>query len=284
MRYTFDDANAKSRRTTQYFEMMVNRGIYHDGWMACSHFGVPWETAGRKGDFATAPWELYNIDEDFSQADDLAAKEPAKLRQLQALFVEEARKYDVFPLDPRMAERLDPRNRVAGEPRMNWTYYGNKVRVPEPVGPVIFPYSHTITAELSVPEKNAEGVVACCGGGSGGWSLYVKDGHLTYHYNFFDFEHTTVTAASPLPAGKATVKAEFVPGEPGNAGTLKLSVNGHPAGEGRLGKVASRHGIEPFEVGRDSISPVSPDYKSKGSFPFTGTVERITFEAMPPKK
>src|SRR5262249_9705293 len=132
MRYSFDDAKAKSKRTTQYFEMFVNRGIYHDSWMACSRFGVPWNTLGREGDFLNAPWELYNVAEDFSQADDLAGKEPQKLKELQTLFVEEAKKYDVFPLDSRFAERADPRNRVAGEPRTSWKYYGNAVRLPEP--------------------------------------------------------------------------------------------------------------------------------------------------------
>jgi arylsulfatase len=138
MGYSFDDAQAKGKRTTQYFEMFANRAIYHDGWVACSRFDVPWNTVGRTGDFLKAPWELYHVEGDFSQADDLAAKEPARLKELQALFVEEAKKYDVFPLDPRFAERGDPRNRAAGEPRTSWTYHGNDVRVPEPIGPNIY--------------------------------------------------------------------------------------------------------------------------------------------------
>ena len=175
MRYTFDDANAKSKRTTQYFEMMVNRAIYNDGWVACSRFGVPWNIAGREGDFLDAPWELYNVEADFSQADDLAATKPDKLKELQAVFLEEAKKYNVFPLDPRMAERLDSRNRVAGEPRTSWTYYGNNVRLPEPIGPLIYPNSHTITAEILRPrEGRCEGVIACAGGVSGGWTLLCR--------------------------------------------------------------------------------------------------------------
>jgi arylsulfatase len=138
MGYSFDDAQAKGKRTTQYFEMFANRAIYHDGWVACSRFDVPWNTVGRTGDFLKAPWEMYHVEGDFSQADDLAAKEPARLKELQALFVEEAKKYDVFPLDPRFAERGDPRNRAAGEPRTSWTYHGNDVRVPEPIGPNIY--------------------------------------------------------------------------------------------------------------------------------------------------
>jgi arylsulfatase len=287
MRYSFDDAKAKGRRTTQYYEMFVNRAIYHDGWLACSRFGVPWSMAGKEGDFLDAPWELYDLDADFSQADDLATRCPEKLNQLRALFLEEAKKYDVFPLDPRLSERLDPRNRIAGEPRTSWTYFGNNVRVPEPVGPIVYPNSHTITAELLVPEGGGEGVIACAGGISGGWSFYVKGGRLAYHYNFADFESYDVEARDALPPGRVTVKLEYISkGIPkgttiSDGATVKLYVGGKPAAEGETKKGMFRHGIEPFEVGRDSISPVSPDYKSKGAFPFTGTIETIQFEANP---
>jgi len=285
MMYSFGDAQAKSRRTTQYFEMFVNRAIYHEGWIACSRFGVPWNTLGREGDFLNAPWELYNIENDFSEADDLAAKNPEKLKQLQALFVNEAKKYDVFPLDPRFSERIDPRNRIAGELRTSWTYYGNNVRLPEQIGPVIYPNSHTITAELAIPENGAEGVIVADGGLNGGWSLYVQDEKLTYHYSLADFEHNTVQAQGPLPRGKVTVKLEYTSkglkpgGTLNNGATIKLFVNGTLAGEGTVGSAMIRQGIEPFEIGRDSISPVSPDYKSKGAFPFTGTIEKVQFDA-----
>jgi arylsulfatase A-like enzyme len=284
MMYTFDDAQTRSRRITQYFEMFVNRAIYHDGWVACSRFGVPWNVLGREGDFLNAPWELYNIDDDFSEADDLAARNPEKLRRLQALFLEEAEKYDVFPLDPRFSERIDPRNRTAGALQTSWTYYGNNVRLPEQIGPVIYPNSHTITADLTIPDKEVEGVIAAAGGLNGGWSLYVKEGKLTYHYSLADFEHNTVQAKDPLPSGKIVVKLEYASmglkpgGTLNNGATVKLFVNGRLTGEGTVGSAMVRQGIEPFEIGRDSISPVSPDYKSKGSFPFTGTIEKIQFD------
>jgi arylsulfatase A-like enzyme len=290
MLYSFDDAQAKSRRTTQYFEMFVNRAIYHDGWVACSRFGVPWNVLGREGDFLNAPWELYNIENDFSEADDLAAKNPEKLKQLQTLFVEETKKYDVFPLDPRFSERIDPRNRTAGELQTSWTYYGNNVRLPEQVAAAVYPNSHTITAELAIPQEGVEGVIAASGGLNGGWSLYVQDGKLTYHYSLADFEHNTVQAKDRLPGGKVTVKLEYIskglkPGGTLNTGaTVKLFVNGTMAGDGTVGSAMIRQGIEPFEIGRDSISPVSPDYKSKGSFPFTGTIEKIRFDATPQRK
>jgi arylsulfatase A-like enzyme len=284
MMYSFGNAGAKSQRTTQYFEMFVNRAIYHDGWVACSRFGVPWNVAGRVGDFLNAPWELYHVEDDFSEADDLATKNPEKLKELQALFEEEAKKYNVFPLDPRFSERGDPRNRAIGEPPTSWVYYGTNIRLPEAIGPNIYPNSHTITAELTVPEKGVEGVITAVGGSNGGWSLYVQGGKLTYHYNLADFEHYTVQAKDPLPSGKVAIKLEYTsnglkPGGTLNAGaTVKLFVNGALASHGDVGTAMLRHGIEPFEIGRDSISPVSPDYKSKGSFPFTGTIEKITFD------
>ncbi|MFM8287354.1 MAG: arylsulfatase, partial [Planctomycetaceae bacterium] len=151
MLYSFADGGAKSRRSTQYFELATNRALYDDGWVACSRYGYPWMTAGRGMDFVDAPWELYHITEDFSQAVNLAAKEPAKLEALKAKFLEEARKYDVFPLDPRFSERLDPKLRESGEPRTRWTYFGNSVWLPEPIGPQLFPRSHAITADLVIP-------------------------------------------------------------------------------------------------------------------------------------
>ncbi len=285
LRYSFDDANAKSKRTTQYFEMMVNRAIYHDGWVACSRFGVPWNIAGRSGDFLDAPWELYNIETDFSQADDLASKEPKKLKELQTLFVEEAKKYDVFPLDSRMAERLDSRNRVAGKPRTSWTYYGNNVRLPEPIGPLVYPNSHAITAELTVAD-NSDGVIACAGGISGGWSFYVKEGKLAYFYNFADFESAEIVAKDPLPAGPVKVKLEYASkGDPpnstiSNGATVKLYANGKQVAAGDVKRAMFRHGVEPFEVGRDSISPVNAGYKEKLPYAFNGTIEKITFDVV----
>jgi arylsulfatase len=289
MRYSFDDAKAADRRKTQYFEMMGNRGIYHDGWMATTRHGTPWITTGADKPFDADAWELYHVDQDFSQADDLASKHPEKVKELQARFLEEAKKYDVLPLDDRLAQRLDARNRIAGEPRTSWIYYGNNVRLPDAAGPLVYPNSHTVTAELSIPEKGCEGVIACCGGASVGWSLYVQDGKLAYHFNFFDFEHTTIRAKDALPTGKVTVKLEYeskgaVKGLISDGAKVRLFVNGKLAGEGEFARAATRFAPDPFEVGRDSISPVSPDYKSKGSFPFTGRVEKIQFAAAPVKK
>lgn len=277
MVYSFDHAQASGRRVTQYFELAANRALYHDGWVACSKYGLPWETAGRDDSFRTAAWELYNINEDFSQSTDLAAQEPAKLRELQAKFLEEARKYGVFPLDSRFVERMDPKLRIAGPPQSSWTYYGNRVWLPEPIGPQLFPRAHRLTAELVVPPTGAEGVVACAGAFSAGWSLYVKEGRPHFRYTFFELADVTIHGTDRLPSGNVTLETKFTPDRAqGGSGSLQLFVNGKLAGEGRLKRSAFRHGLEPFEVGRDSITPVSPDYKTP--FEFTGTIGKVAFD------
>lgn len=279
MHYSFDDAAAKSPRTTQYFEMMTNRAIYHDGWVACSRYGYPWVTAGKGMDFLDAPWELYHVTEDFSQAIDLAAQEPQKLKELQALFMEEAKQHDVLPLDPRMSERLDPKLRDAGEPPTIWTYHGSHVWLPEPIGPQIFPRAHTITAEVVIPKGGAEGVVTCAGAFSAGWTLYIKDKKPMFRYQAFEIADVEIPGTVEVPEGPVTLKTEFTPDSTSKTGggTLKLFVNGKPAGEGKLTRTFPRHGLEPFEVGRDSITPVDPAYKGKGKFEFSGAIEKVTF-------
>lgn len=279
MLYSFDDAKAKDARTTQYFEMMCNRAIYHDGWVACSAFAAPWETGGRTIDgLQKAKWELYNVDEDFSQADNLAAKEPAKLKELQNLFMVEAKKYDVLPLDPRMSERMDPKLRQSGEPPTSWTYYGNNVAMPDPVGPQTFPRAHTITAQIEIPEGGAEGVVTCVGAFSGGWSLYVKDSKPHFRYTCFDIANVDIPGTVELPTGNVTLKTTFTPdGSKEGGGSLKLFVNDKLAGEGKLTRTFFRYGLEPFEVGRDSITPVDPAYKDRGKFEFTGKIKEVAF-------
>lgn len=281
MLYTFDDQNAKDRRTTQYFEMMTNRGIYHNGWLACSRYGVPWETSGKTVDgLKNAKWELYNIAEDFSQTDDLATKHPDKLKELQDQFLVEAKKYDVLPLDPRLAERMDPKLRVAGEPPTSWTYHGNNVWLPEPIGPQLFPRGHTITAAVEIPKGGAEGVITCAGAFSAGWTLYVKDKKPHFRYQCFETADVEIPGTVDIPAGKVELKTEFTP-DPASktgGGTLKLFVDGKPAGEGKLIRSLPRHGLEPFEVGRDSITPIDPAYKDRGTFEFTGKIEKVAFE------
>jgi hypothetical protein len=155
---------------------------------------------------------------------------------------------------------------------------GNHVWLPEPVGPQLFPRSHTISAELTIPKEGAQGVITCAGAFSAGWSLYVLEGKPTFRYSFFDVADVTIPGTIALPEGHVTVSAAFTPdGSKEGGGVLRLFVNGQPAGEGKLRRSAFRHGLEPFEVGRDSITPIAPDYSKKGTFEFTGKIEKITF-------
>jgi arylsulfatase len=261
--------------------MFCNRAIYHDGWMASSRLGTPWTRESGPQDFESAPWELYNLEEDCSQATDLARENPGKLAELKALFVAEAEKYGVFPLDPRFSERMDPKLRVGGESPRRWSYFGNRVELPEPIGPQLFPRPFAMTATLEVPQGGADGVVACAGAFSAGWSLYVLEGRPRFRYTFFDIADVTIPGTVALPEGRVALRAEFRPdGTKGGGGTLTLFVDGRPAGEGKLARSAFRHGLEPFEVGRDSITPVSPDYRGRGTFEFGGRIERVDFELL----
>jgi arylsulfatase len=174
---------------------------------------------------------------------------------------------------------LDPQLRASGEPKTRWTYCGNQVSLPEPIGPQLFPSAHSLNAELIIPAGGAEGVVTCAGAFSAGWSLYVLDGRPNFRYTFFELADVTIPGKLELPEGKVTLRTEFQPsGTPEFGGTLKLFVNDELAGEGELKRTAFRHGLEPFEVGRDSITPVSPAYRDRGSFPFTGQIKKVTFQ------
>ena len=205
------------------------------------------------------------------------------MKELQDLFLDEAKKYSVLPLDPRMAERFDPKLRIAGEQPTNWTYFGNQVRLPEPIGPQLFPRPFTLTADIEVPESGAEGVITCAGAFSAGWSLYVADNKPTFRYTCFDIADKTITTSTKLEPGTATIKLTFTPdGSANGGGTLAILVNDKPAGEGKLDRTLFRHGLEPFEVGRDSITPVDPAYKNKGDFEFNGKIEKVDFDLAAP--
>ena len=203
MVYSFADKDAASRHTTQYFEILGNRGIYHDGWIAsCFHGRVPWIRSQSLPFGAEETWELYNVADDFSQSEDLAAEHPEKLRELQALFDQEARKYNVYPLDDNTTQRALPHHRPSLiEGRTKFTYYRDNVRMPELSIVNLKNTSFDLTAELVIPEAGAEGVVVCQGGNMAGWSLYVRDNRPVYCYNWMGHELYAVESAEPLPAG-----------------------------------------------------------------------------------
>ena len=184
MVYSFDDAKAPTRHTTQYFEMTANRAIYHDGWMASTTpLRKPWETLGAAPDPDEYPWELYNLAEDFSQSKDLAKENPKKLLDLQSRFLMEAVKYNVLPIDSSFADRMDPQirpNLLRG--KTDFTYYPGMIRIPEANSPDVHNKSFRVTAEVEIPEKGADGVLATQGGRFGGWSLLVLDGKPMFVY------------------------------------------------------------------------------------------------------
>jgi Sulfatase len=248
MLYSFDDAAAESRRTVQYFEMLGNRGIYRDGWMATARHGrLPWQTAGSPGAFDDDKWELYDLSDDFSQADDVAAQDPEKVKELQAAFLEEARKYNVLPLDDRMSERFDASlrpNPLTGLKSFSYGPGATNINESATLNTHGVPFS--VTAEVEAGSDGADGAIAAMGGVTSGWSLYVKDGKPTFDYNFFEVETYRVRSSEALPDGKSTVRIEFTPVEPGlgKPATVKLYLNDKQTGEGRAenGAVRLRHG------------------------------------------
>jgi len=283
MVYSFDEAKAKGHRGTQYFEMLGNRALYHDGWIAvCRHGRLPWVTAGSFS-FDNDKWELYNLQDDFSEANDLASKNPDKLRELQDLFWAETAKYNVLPLDDRFIERADPNLRPSLiEGRTQFTYFAGAYRIPESSSANIKNKSHVITASV---DKPGDGVLVAAGGVVGGYALFVKDGKPTYEYNWFGMSRYRVTSSEKLPAGRSTVRVEFKydGGGLGKGGTVTMFVNDKKVGEGRVDMtIFGRFSAdETFDTGLDTGSPVSNSYQSP--FKFTGTLNKIEIDLAPTK-
>ena len=284
---TFASAKARPVRERQYFEIFTNRAIYDKGWIACAQHTLPWRQDLAPGHWEKDKWELYNLDEDFSEADDLAAKYPKKLAQLKALFDQEAKKNHIYPMDDRGAARIaEPKPSPGGaDPnRTKFTYYAGASRLPETAAPNTKNRSHRITAEIEMPVKGGEGVIVAEGGKSAGFSLYVQNGKLNYHYNFFERERTNLVSNEPLPAGKSTVVMEFAydGGGVGKGGQVTIAINDKVVGKARINNtVAGRFGIDTFGVGSDTGSPVTDTYKAP--FSFTGTIGSVEIELGPQK-
>jgi arylsulfatase len=287
MVYTFDPAaagpKAKSRHTTQYFEIFGNRAIYHDGWVAATRHSIPWLMM-QNPPLDQDRWELYNIEEDFSQANDLAAQNPAKLKELKELFLQEAVRYNVLPIDDRRAERFNAA--IAGRPdllgpRTSMTLYEGMAGITENAFINIKGRSSTITAEVEVPEGGANGVIIAQAGRFGGWSLYMKDGRMHHVYNFGGLERFTVSSPQPLAPGRHTVRYDFIydGGKPGSGGLSRLFVDGAPLGEVRVARTMpfAYSGDEGVDVGTDNETPVTEEYE-EGDNRFTGKIHRVTVE------
>jgi len=284
MAYSFDDATAAERHETQYFEMLCNRGIYHQGWTAVTRHGnAPWVMASEQPPLDDDVWELYDTKTDWSQARDLAREQPAKLAQLKRLFELEATKYNVFPLDDRKVERANPD--LAGRPSVvhgaTQLLFPGMRRLQENSVINIKNKSHSITAEIEVPASGATGVIVAQGGNMGGWSLYAHDGALKYCYNHVGIVRYHVSATSPLPAGKHQARIEFVydGGGIGKGGAVTLFVDGNAVG---VGRVERTHRFlfsmdETLDVGCDAGEPVSEDYGPKDNA-FNGRVAWVQID------
>ncbi len=275
MAYSFDDAGAAEGRETQYFEMFVNRGIYHKGWTGVTRHSTPWVMEPLPA-YDDDVWELYAPD-DWTQAHDIAKEQPEKLHELQRLFLIEAVKYNVLPLDDRRVERFN--SNLAGRPELirgkSQMLFGGMGRLTENSVLVIKNKSHSITAEISVPEAGANGVLVAQGGAFGGWSLYVHEGKPAYCYNLFGLQRFKVYGDAALPAGEHQVRMEFAYDGGGLAkgGTVSLYVDGGKVGEGRVAATVPMlfSGDETTDVGGDTATPVSDDYGPRDSV-FTGRV------------
>jgi len=283
MVYTFDDAKAPSKRTTQYFEMFANRAIYHDGWVsATTPTAAPWELLAKNVDVINGfKWELYNVNEDFSQANDLAAKEPQKLRELQELFWKEAEKYNVLPLDNSKVERFDVSIRPSlPRGREEFTYYPGLVRIPEGAAPDVKNKSYQIKAEVEIPKGGVEGMLITQGGRFGGWGLYVLKGKPVFHYNLAGVARYTMAGKEPLAPGKHTILFDFKydGGGIGKGGTGTLLVDGKKVATGRIARtLAFRISLdETLDCGEDTGTPVSEDYRVP--FKFTGKLAKVVID------
>ena len=281
--YSFNDAKAKERHTTQYFEIFGNRAMYHEGWFARTIHRAPWETRDLPP-LDSDTWDLYDVREDFSLADNVADQNPDKLKELKALFDRDAERFNVYPIDDRVIERINPS--IAGRPdvmkgRTSLTLYDGMNGMLENTFINVKNKSKTITAELEIPEGGANGVILTQGGRFGGWSLYMKDGKPAYTYNFLGLSRYTVAAPKRLAPGKATVVLDFAyeGGGVGKGGEATLSVNGQQVAKGRIDKTQPNmfSADETADVGLDNQTPVAEGIGiGRDETRFTGKIEKIT--------
>jgi arylsulfatase len=283
MAYTFDDATAAERRETQYFEMFCNRGIYHKGWTAVTRHSTPW-VIGEMPAFDGDVWELYDTNTDWTQSHDLAAEMPDKLHELQRLWLIEAVKYNVLPLDDRRIERFNPE--IAGRPELvqgnSQLLFGGMGRLSENSVLNLKNKSHSVTAELVIPDGGASGVVIAQGGAFAGWVLYLLDGKPVYCHNLLGMARFKIAGDTAVPAGKHQVRMEFNYDGGGLAkgGDVNLFVDGKAVGSGRLDATVPMvySADETCDIGEDTGSSVSDDYLPENSR-FTGKINWVQLDA-----
>jgi arylsulfatase len=284
MLYSFNDAKAPERHETQYFEMFCNRGIYHRGWSAVTKHRTPWVMGGQTMPaFDDDVWELYDGSKDWTQSKDLSKQMPEKLHELQRLWLIEAVKYNVLPLDDRQIERIN--SDLAGRPTLikgnTQTLYAGMGRLSENSVVNIKNKSFAVTSDLEVPAKGAEGVIIAQGGRFGGWSLYATGGKAKFLYNVLGIKSFGVEATKPIPAGKTQVRMEFAydGGGMGKGGTVTLYCDGKEVGKGRVeqtqGFIFSAD--ETTDLGYESGTTVSPDYTVHSS-KFNGKINWVQID------
>jgi arylsulfatase A-like enzyme len=281
MKYTFGDANAPEQKHTQYFENNASRGIYHDGWFAGT-FGpfIPWDTPSSvkrvaNWDADKDAWELYDLRRDFSQADDLAAKNPEKLAELKELFLKEAEANKVFPIGAGLWLRNHPEDRVA-TPYNSWIFDSTTVRMPEFTAPGLGRESSRVKIEAEFG-NDASGVLYAIGGFSGGLTLYMDKGELVYEYNMLEIERTSIRAQEKIAGGKRRIEIDTAIPKPGAAAEVVIRVDGKEIGRGTGTRTvpAAFTASESFDVGIDLGSPVSPAYFDRRPFRFDGSIDKI---------
>ncbi len=279
MVYSFDDAKADSTHRTQYFEILGNRAIYSDGWVAATTPPeAPWISVTKKLDPITEwDWELYHVDEDFSEAKNVADQYPEKLREMQLLFYGEADKYNVLPIDADKVSRLDVRLRPSlTSGRDTFTYYDGMIRIPEGTAPDFKNKSHSISVDVEVGEGNNDGMLVTQGGRFGGWGLYILESRPVYLYNVANLERYKLEGA-PLTPGAHTIRYEFKydGGGLGKGGNGRLLVDGRQVAKGRIDRTMGfRISLdETFDIGADAGEPVSEDYKVP--FDFQGDLKKV---------
>jgi len=282
MAYTFADANARSRRTKQYFELLANRAIYSEGWVACTTpSNPPWDPASASVDEINGyNWELYHTDTDFSQAENLAGQMPERLKDLQLLFYAEAARYNVLPIDNSKTSRLDPAIRPSlTRGRESFAFTEGMTRIPEGASPDIKNKSWSVTADVEV-KADTTGMIVTQGGLFGGWALYLEKGRPVFHYNFVDVAHYEVAGKAALAPGKHTVKMVFTydGGGIGKGGTATVNVDDKEVARGRVERtIPIRVALdETLDVGEDAGTPVNLSYDVP--FKFTGKIEKVTID------
>ena len=281
--YSFDSANVPTQHATQYFEMVGNRAIYDRGWMASTTpLRLPWVTFGQNPSPDDFKGELYNVAVDFSQANNLAARDTAKLRQMLQVFDREARKYNVYPLDASFAERVDPAIRPSlTRGRTEFTYYSDMIRIPEGSSPDVKNKSFRVSAEVVIPEGGASGVLGTMGGRFGGWGLVVIDGkpEFAYAYSNQPKHKYRIASSQALTPGKHTIVFDFKydGGGSGKGGTGPLSVGEKEVARGRIeNTIRARFSLdETLDFGEDTGTPVVEDYVTKMPFKFTGELTKF---------